>query len=151
MARRRLQSYATPDITVTFDPARCIHAAECVRRLPEVFDTARPRWIRPERASVNDLAATIEACPTGALQYRRTDGIAEAVADVAEIRVSKSGPLYLRGPVRVTLESGEVINTGTRVALCRCGTSRTQPFCDGSHTRIAVREAVTPSGSDAPA
>ncbi len=34
MASRRLQSYATPDITVTFDPTRCIHAAECVRSRP---------------------------------------------------------------------------------------------------------------------
>ena len=32
----RLQVYETPEVTVTFDPSRCIHSAECVRALPGV-------------------------------------------------------------------------------------------------------------------
>lgn len=48
---RRLQAYAAPDVTVSFGPAKCIHAAECIRALPEVFDSTRARWTMPERAT----------------------------------------------------------------------------------------------------
>ena len=66
---KRLQIYETPDITVTFDPNRCIHSGVCVRGLPLVFDTARKRWIRPELAAPADVAAQVSRCPSGALQY----------------------------------------------------------------------------------
>lgn len=67
---KRLQSYETAEITVTFDPNICIHSGVCVRGLPLVFDVKRKRWVRPELAAAADVAAQIERCPSGALQYR---------------------------------------------------------------------------------
>lgn len=67
---KRLQTYETRDITVTFDPAVCRHTGICVRGLPLVFDVKRQRWIRPELASAADVAAQVARCPSGALQYR---------------------------------------------------------------------------------
>lgn len=67
---KRLQVYETSDITVTFDPNRCVHSGVCVRGLPLVFDVARKRWIRPELAAPNDVAAQVSRCPSGALQYK---------------------------------------------------------------------------------
>jgi uncharacterized Fe-S cluster protein YjdI len=67
---KRLQVYDTADIMVTFDPNLCIHSGVCVRGLPLVFDVNRKRWIRPELASPNDVAAQVSRCPSGALQYR---------------------------------------------------------------------------------
>jgi len=67
---KRLQTYETPDITVTFDPNVCIHSGVCVRGLPLVFDVKRKHWIRPELASAADVAAQIARCPSGALQYK---------------------------------------------------------------------------------
>jgi uncharacterized Fe-S cluster protein YjdI len=66
---KRLQTYDTPDITVTFDPNICIHSGVCVRGLPLVFDIKRKRWIRPELAPADAVAAQIDRCPSGALQY----------------------------------------------------------------------------------
>jgi uncharacterized Fe-S cluster protein YjdI len=66
---KRLQVYETPDITVTFDPEVCIHSGVCVRGLPEVFDVDRKRWIRPELAAADAVAAQVARCPSGALQY----------------------------------------------------------------------------------
>jgi len=67
---KRLQTYETPDITVTFDPNVCIHSGVCVRGLGLVFDVKRKRWIRPELAPAADVAAQIDRCPSGALQYQ---------------------------------------------------------------------------------
>ncbi|HEV2291047.1 MAG TPA: (4Fe-4S)-binding protein [Gemmatimonadales bacterium] len=68
MTSKRLQVYATPDITVTFDPAVCRHSAHCIRSLPSVFDVRRKHWIRPELASADDVARVVAGCPSGALQ-----------------------------------------------------------------------------------
>jgi uncharacterized Fe-S cluster protein YjdI len=67
---KRLQVYETDGITVTFDPNLCTHSGVCVRGLPAVFDVTRKRWVRPELALPADVAKQVEACPSGALQYR---------------------------------------------------------------------------------
>jgi CDGSH-type Zn-finger protein len=53
-----------------------------------------------------------------------------------EIRVREDGPYIVRGPVRVVDANGDDYELPTNkpnVALCRCGGSRTKPFCDGTH------------------
>jgi uncharacterized Fe-S cluster protein YjdI len=67
---KRLQTYETPDITVTFDPNVCTHSGVCVRGLPAVFDVRERRWVRPERGSAADVAEQVAHCPSGALQYQ---------------------------------------------------------------------------------
>ena len=66
---KRLQTYDTPEITVTFDPSICRHTGVCVRGLPTVFDVKRKRWVRPELAPAAEVAAQVARCPSGALQY----------------------------------------------------------------------------------
>ena len=67
---KHLQVYETPDITVTFDPNICQHSGVCLRGLPAVFDVRRSRWVAPEAAPADDVAALIRRCPSGALQYQ---------------------------------------------------------------------------------
>ncbi len=56
----------------------------------------------------------------------------------------RDGPLLVRGPFKLTDQDGNVIEVGRKtVALCRCGKSRTRPFCDGTHQLIRFR---APSG-----
>jgi uncharacterized Fe-S cluster protein YjdI len=130
---RRLQTYVTEAITVTYDPNRCVHAADCVRTLPLVFDTSRRRWIEPQHAPAAEVAAVVRRCPTGALQYTIPSGESEVGDEPCSMRVTRNGPLYVRGDVTVSTEDGTVVAAGTRLALCRCGASQRKPFCDGSH------------------
>jgi len=67
---KRIQSYGTDEITVTFAPDVCRHSAVCLRGLPLVFDVKLKRWIQPENASAADVAAQVARCPSGALQYQ---------------------------------------------------------------------------------
>ncbi|HEY3287298.1 MAG TPA: (4Fe-4S)-binding protein [Gemmatimonadaceae bacterium] len=69
---KRLQTYEAEGITVTFDPAVCVHSGVCLRGLPLVFDVRRKRWIHAEAASPEEIAAQVDRCPSGALQYQRT-------------------------------------------------------------------------------
>ena len=136
---RRLQTYATDAITVTFDPTRCIHAAECIRTAPAVFDSRRLRWIKPELGDPELIVAAVHRCPTGALAYSLPSGVAET-ADTPAIRPAPNGPLYVRGDVRLEAEDGRVLASGVRMALCRCGATKNAPFCDGSHRAIGFAD-----------
>lgn len=52
-----------------------------------------------------------------------------------EIKVRDNGPYKVTGPVRLVDPDGGVfaIPRGEAIVLCRCGRSRTKPFCDASH------------------
>jgi uncharacterized Fe-S cluster protein YjdI len=71
MTKRR-QTYEAEGITVTFDPDVCIHSGVCLMGLPDVFDVTRKRWIRPELAAPDVVAAQVMRCPSGALRFQRT-------------------------------------------------------------------------------
>ena len=51
------------------------------------------------------------------------------------IMVRPNGPLICKGDTAITLldENDEVILKDNEFALCRCGLSKTKPFCDGTH------------------
>jgi CDGSH-type Zn-finger protein/uncharacterized Fe-S cluster protein YjdI len=146
------KDYAAKDLIVSFDATRCIHAAECVRGAPAVFDPAARPWIQPENADPEHLASVVRKCPTGALTVRRPDGTAIESPDATNnLRVAADGPLYLRG--RVVFEGGAHASQVEymRVALCRCGQSKNKPLCDGSHKTAGFADAGRCSGPPADA
>lgn len=135
-----LQTYTLGDLTVTFEPRRCIHNAACIRALPAVFDsTARP-WVRLERATASEVVAAVHACPTGALRAVVGGERDEIDPEPVSVRASRHGPLVVRGGVRIVTEDGEEMVTDRRVALCRCGHSRRMPLCDNSHREAGFRD-----------
>jgi uncharacterized Fe-S cluster protein YjdI len=67
---RKIQTHEGKDITVTFDPNICTHSGVCVRGLRDVFDVRRRDWVHPDAAPADVVAAQIDRCPSGALQYQ---------------------------------------------------------------------------------
>jgi uncharacterized Fe-S cluster protein YjdI len=122
------KSYPTSGGVVKYSPRLCIHAAECVRGLPEVFKPTEKPWIQPDNAELAALAQTIARCPTGALQLE-AEGYREAVPEQLIFTLLENGPIYVRG--LLTFPETEIQTT--RFALCRCGRSGNKPFCDNAH------------------
>jgi uncharacterized Fe-S cluster protein YjdI len=136
---RRL--YRGKDIEVSFDLDQCIHVGECLRRLPETFALDRRPWVSPDAASADDIAAVVERCPSGALQYRRLDGGRdEHGPEPATVTLLRNGPLLVHGRIEVRREDG-TIAVMPRATLCRCGSSANKPFCDNTHLRDRVPRA----------
>jgi CDGSH-type Zn-finger protein len=90
----------------------------------------------------------VENCPAGRLvawdkatgkplerKYEASIGLIEDPAQQC------SGPLWLRGEVPVISADGFAYEVRNRVTLCRCGQSRSKPFCDGTHAAIKFRDA----------
>lgn len=133
----KTHDYRGDGIVVRYLLRRCIHAAECVRGLPAVFDPRRRPWIDAKLAQADAIAEVVTRCPTGALHYERSDGGAAEVPDKTNsVLPTPGGPLYVRGDLEILSGGGELLLRETRVALCRCGQSANKPFCDNSHLRV---------------
>jgi CDGSH-type Zn-finger protein/ferredoxin len=65
----------------------------------------------------------------------------ERVFPGAQIWVLPRGPYVMRGDIDVFEAEGKLREHGGVCALCRCGGSRTKPFCDGTHARIGFEGA----------
>ena len=60
-----------------------------------------------------------------------------------KIQALKNGPLIVKGEVDVLDSNGEVMQTATQVALCRCGQSAKKPFCDGTHGKAGFNSVCS--------
>lgn len=125
------KDYEAEDITVHWEASRCIHAAICLRAAPEVFDTQRRPWIDVSGASAERIAEAVAKCPTGALTFS-SPTIAEPVPAPTRMRPIRGGPMVVNGAIELVDADGNVVSE-TRAALCRCGNSGNQPYCDNSH------------------
>ena len=50
-----------------------------------------------------------------------------------------SGPIRVKGGVRLESTDGKLYETRNRVTLCRCGKSKNKPFCDATHVSIKFK------------
>ena len=64
------------------------------------------------------------------------------MADEIKITTLDDGPYLAKGPMKILDAEGNEFRVERKtVALCRCGGSRTKPFCDGTHSKIGFRAA----------
>jgi uncharacterized Fe-S cluster protein YjdI len=63
------KEYSNDEITIVWNQDICIHAAECMRMLPQVYNPSDRPWIKIENATTEELKKQISKCPSGALSY----------------------------------------------------------------------------------
>ena len=131
------KTYTGKDIDVSFDKDACIHAAECVRGLPAVFDVDKRPWIQPDNGAADAIRDVVARCPSGALEIVMDEAANEsAPAPGVQMRIKSNGPVLVTGPCEIEGPDGNpVVIDKPTFALCRCGLSEKKPFCDGTHAR----------------
>jgi len=138
--REIIKEYSNGELTVVWKPKICIHAGECVKRLPNVYNPDEKPWIKPENASTAELKEQIEACPSSALSYKLNNEPNNQEVDVSldaiKVEVFKNGPLMVHGSLEVNYQDGEKEMKKRSTAFCRCGSSANKPYCDGAHNNI---------------
>ena len=132
-------------LDLLFETKRCIHARFCVTGAPDVFlANVQGPWLHPDAMEVERVVEIAHACPSGAIQYHRTDGAHDETAppvNLASIR--ESGPYAFRGQLEI---DGEPV--GFRATLCRCGASKNKPFCDSSHHEVGFNATGEPASGN---
>jgi CDGSH-type Zn-finger protein/uncharacterized Fe-S cluster protein YjdI len=129
-------------LTVIYEGKKCIHARYCVTWGPEVFlANVKGSWIFPDAMDGERVAEIAHACPSGAIRYKRKDGRPdEPPPPVNLIAVREGGPYAVRADIRLDGKSAHY-----RATLCRCGASKSKPFCDGSHHDVKFAASGEPA------
>ncbi|SFZ92653.1 Uncharacterized Fe-S cluster protein YjdI [Flaviramulus basaltis] len=61
--------FSNNDITVTYEPCKCINAERCAKELSNVFRHSVIPWIDLDGAPTEKVINQVKKCPSGALQF----------------------------------------------------------------------------------
>jgi uncharacterized Fe-S cluster protein YjdI len=64
-----IKEYTNGELTIVWKPKTCIHAGECVKALPKVYNPKQKPWITINNTTTQELRTQIKKCPSGALSY----------------------------------------------------------------------------------
>ncbi len=96
------KEYQKGDLTVTWEPGKCMHSEKCWRGLIEVFNPKNKPRINVDGATKERIMEQVDQCPSGALGYY-LGGAHRAVEaqNDTKITVSKNGPYLVEAPVEI--------------------------------------------------
>jgi len=139
-----IKEYSNGEVTVVWQPAKCIHSTICFRSLPQVFNPQQRPWVKVDAATTERLIEQIKSCPSGALSYKMDNQQATAAApivtEVVRVKLAPNGPLLVEGTIELQDKQGNTVTRTAMTALCRCGASANKPYCDGSHLKIGFTD-----------
>ncbi|GHU00383.1 iron-binding protein [Alphaproteobacteria bacterium] len=136
------QALEGPDLTLLDNPHYCAGARFC--------DPNGSVWTLVEAGgpeAARRAVAQACRCPGGRLVLLDKKGnrieppFPPEIAAVEDGGLKISGPLWVRGRIRVEDEDGRSWEVRNRQALCRCGGSGNKPFCNGNHARTGWKAA----------
>lgn len=163
----RNRQYTNGEITVFWVPSKCIHATTCFRELIEVFNPGRRPWINMEGATNRRIIEVTNKCPTQAIVWKKNSELTEAEQanqrhyvkeevtpetlsekevdkpkriKPTNIRIMKDGPVVVEGKFKIIGGDNEELKPTRMTSFCRCGSSRSMPYCDGTHRKIGFAE-----------
>jgi CDGSH-type Zn-finger protein len=140
------EDYAAAGITIHDNRGLCAHAGRCTDGLPSVFRLRKEPFVDPEAASPEEIAATIQQCPSGALSYSIEGSEQSERGGDPVVAFVPNGPYVIRGGAE--LEGAQLLEGATtdHFALCRCGKSANKPFCSGAHWNVQFDEDAPKQG-----
>jgi len=154
------RKYTNGEITVYWKPSKCIHATTCFRELIEVFNPRKRPWVNMQGAPTARIQEIVDKCPTAAIVWKYNKDLSpaelsgesdhgeevtpedlvgqqtEEVAAGASVSIMKNGPLLVEGDFRIIGPEGNELKSMIITSFCRCGHSRAQPYCDGTHRKV---------------
>ena len=144
MAQRtedRVDTYTGEHLQIHDNRGLCAHAGICTDKLAAVFRMKMEPWIDPDQATIEEVKAVIDNCPSGALSYTVEGDKQTGSARQNCVNVLPDGPYEIIGDVKMS-DISLLQGASNRIrTLCRCGHSNNKPFCDGSHWSAGFKDA----------
>lgn len=132
------QAIEGPNYTLMDNEKLCAYARFCDAK-GRVWNLVQAGGEEADKLAIREACN----CPGGRLVIRNNKSGKDVEPDydpeicaLDDPAIGCSGPLQLRGGIRVESESGKSYQVRNRQTLCRCGYSSNKPFCDGSHASV---------------
>ena len=137
--------YEGPEVVVSDNEKLCAYARFC--------DACGRVWTIVGKATTeeekNIFYHETGFCPGGRLigWDRKTGQEYEPKFDpsiglIEDPLIKVSGPIWVKGGIRIESADGRSYEIRNRVTLCRCGQSHNKPFCDGTHAGTHWRDGL---------
>lgn len=135
------KKYTNGEVTVVWQPSKCIHSTICFKGLPRVFNPRKRPWVALEHGETEAIIEQVKACPSGAISYFMNEEGNQESQEITNtvVEVLENGPLLIYGNLKVKDKDGKETSKSQTTAFCRCGASEHKPYCDGSHVKIAFQ------------
>lgn len=133
-----------PTLTLADNQNYCAFGRFC-----DVGDRIWKQVTEPGEASEKLTIKMAHLCPAGRLLvFDNKSGepvespTAPSLALIEDPGIGVSGPIMVSGGIRVESANGESYEVRNRQALCRCGSSKNKPFCDGNHASMKFQDGL---------
>ncbi|MDR3208520.1 MAG: CDGSH iron-sulfur domain-containing protein [Rickettsiales bacterium] len=135
MQQPSAKAFKGPELTLMDNQNYCAFARFCDRggRIWNLVLSGENPKLAIEEANL---------CPAGRLLMFTNDGKSLETKDGKEINLIEdgglkiSGPLWIRGGIKVIGADGTAYEVRNKQTLCRCGASGNKPFCNGAHASL---------------
>lgn len=142
------KEYSNGVLTVVYEPDLCIHSGVCSKGLPEVFQPGTRPWVKADGSTNEKIIKQVLKCPSRALSFymncpdseKKKSGPMKALETGHKVEVFTDGPIMMEGPITIIGSDGHREVIEDTCYFCRCGASKSKPFCDGSHKDIGFKE-----------
>lgn len=147
--KETVKEYSNGEVTVFWRSELCIHSANCLIGLPEVFNTRKRPWINVHASDSKAIMKIIDTCPSRAITYLKSTKFVTSKprksvklkSKFARVQILKDGPALVTGNFILRDAKKKKIKVENEVAaICRCGASKKKPFCDGSHLTAGFKD-----------
>jgi uncharacterized Fe-S cluster protein YjdI len=64
-----VKEYSNGEVTIIWKNGLCIHSANCVKGLHEVFNPKSTPWINASASTTEKIIEQVKKCPSGALSF----------------------------------------------------------------------------------
>jgi CDGSH-type Zn-finger protein len=135
----RAQRLVGPGLDL-LDDRRCALARFCHREKGTAWELTE---CSGEEESKAEAIIAASECPAGRLvAVEKTGELIEPLLEpsieiLQDPEKGVSSAIFVKGNIPMESADGEIYEVRNRMTLCRCGSSRTKPFCDAAH--ISVR------------
>ena len=139
------EGYEGPEMILADNEKYCAFARFCdaYGRVWNLVERARTR---EEKELVRHEAGH---CPAGRLVlYEKESGkvyeppFEPSLGLIEDPGIKVSGPIWVKGGIRIESADGTNYEIRNRVTLCRCGQSMNKPFCDGTHASYHFHDGI---------
>lgn len=134
-----------PTMTLADNEKYCAFARFC-DAYGRVWNLVQEAVTEEERELVRHEAGH---CPAGRLVLwdKKTQTVFEppfppSIGIIEDTGIKVSGPIWVKGGIRIESADGSSYEIRNRVTLCRCGQSSNKPFCDGTHASMHFRDGI---------
>lgn len=137
------------------DNAKIYHGAKCnlidkeeLCALARFCDANGSIWelvYKDDEYSCHEVLKQAHLCPSGRLIITDKEGniieeeYPEEISVLEDSGLKISGPIWVKGRIRVESADGASYEVRNRQTLCRCGNSSSKPFCDCTHKHIGFK------------